>query len=246
MFYLLTSTIGSVIGGAFNTVTSAASSVAATATTAAQSAEAGAGGIAGAVQSVIGGEGSAELGDAATAAVRAIVSGDEASADAAREEAAQALATTEGIPVEEARTRIETYEAQYRQSMNGMDGPWRGPPNGLQLASPLRERLPNWLHPYLVAEVARLENGKDRDEWTSASYPAPTASPRLFLAKTRRPGQVASRTRSGSNCPAGARLAALLAFEFPPALLRPDRGKAEPTALGGRCSTVLRTRWSAP
>lgn len=124
VFYLLTSAIGSVIGGAFNTVTAAASGLAQTAGAATQAtATAAAGdedpfaGIASAITGALGTGVPAEAGDAATAAVQALVTGDPAQADAAREEAAQAIATAQGIPVEEARTRVAEYEAQYRETV---------------------------------------------------------------------------------------------------------------------------------
>jgi hypothetical protein len=44
-------------------------------------------------------------GDAATAAVRAAVTGDQAKAEEARERAAQAMAKAQNVPVEQARTK---------------------------------------------------------------------------------------------------------------------------------------------
>ena len=123
VFYLLTSALGSVIGGAFNTVTAAASGIAQTAGAATQATATAASGeadpfagIASAITGALGAGTTAEAGDAATAAVRALVTGDPAEAEAAREEAAQTIATAQGIPIEEARTQVEGYEAQYRET----------------------------------------------------------------------------------------------------------------------------------
>ncbi|MDB5667036.1 hypothetical protein [Cypionkella sp.] len=54
--------------------------------------------------------------DAAVAAVRAAITGDEAQAETAREEAAQAIVAARGVTIEEARTQVADLEAQYRQT----------------------------------------------------------------------------------------------------------------------------------
>jgi hypothetical protein len=69
------------------------------------------------LRSATGGNDPAALRDAATAAIRAVVTGDQAKATEARERAAQALAKAQNIPVEEARTQIQQYEQQYRQAV---------------------------------------------------------------------------------------------------------------------------------
>ena len=85
LFWLLTTTLGSLIGGTFNTLTSAVGGVASTAGAAAQtaaeaSAEPGGADPVGAIQSAIqeatGGEAGQSGSDAAIAAVRALVTGD--------------------------------------------------------------------------------------------------------------------------------------------------------------------------
>jgi hypothetical protein len=51
-------------------------------------------------------------------AVQAVVSGDHAKADNARNRAAEALARAQSIPVDQAKTEIAQYEAQYKQSVD--------------------------------------------------------------------------------------------------------------------------------
>jgi hypothetical protein len=58
----------------------------------------------------------AALRDAAAAAVRAAVTADEADAVTAREEAAQALATAQNIPIEQARQQVANFEARFDQA----------------------------------------------------------------------------------------------------------------------------------
>lgn len=123
IFYLLTTAVGSLIGGAFNTVSSALGGLGKTAATAAQTA---APSLANATdpfssieQSLRGSTGNdpAALKDAAVVAMRAVVSGNQAQAQEAREKAAQALAKAQNIPVEEARNRVTNYEKQYRDTI---------------------------------------------------------------------------------------------------------------------------------
>jgi hypothetical protein len=49
--------------------------------------------------------------------MKALLTGDAASANDARERAAQALAQAQNISIEEARTRVAGYEQQYRESV---------------------------------------------------------------------------------------------------------------------------------
>jgi hypothetical protein len=131
IFYLLTSTLGSIVGGAFSTlgnvaggVASAAGGAVQTATQAAAAAPEEAGdafaGIQTAIEDAVPAEDAAAARDAAVAAVRALVTGDEAQAETAREEAAQALATARNIPLEEARTQVEGFEEQYRSTVGNV------------------------------------------------------------------------------------------------------------------------------
>jgi hypothetical protein len=58
------------------------------------------------------------LQNAAVAAVRAAVTGDPAQAEQARETAAQALARSQNIPIEQARTQVEGYQQQYQAAVD--------------------------------------------------------------------------------------------------------------------------------
>jgi hypothetical protein len=127
IFYLLTSTMGSVLGGAFNTLGSVAGGVGRTAGGAVQTmAQAAAPAVANvsdpfsrieqSVRGATSGQDPAAARDAAVAALRAAVTGDQAQAQAARDRAAEALARAQGIPVDQARTQVQQYEQQYRQA----------------------------------------------------------------------------------------------------------------------------------
>ena len=109
VFYLLSSAVGSLVGGAFTTVSSAVGGLGRTAGTAVQAA---APALANSTdpfssieRTVRGSTGTdpAALRDEAVAAVRDLLTGDPARVSDARERAAQALARSQNIPVEEAR-----------------------------------------------------------------------------------------------------------------------------------------------
>lgn len=128
IFYLLTSSIGGLLGGAYSTMTSALGSVASTVGSTAQTAAVAAApglsnltdpfsSIEQSVRSATGGNDPAALRDAAVAAMRAAVTGDEAQAKDARERAAQAIAAAKQVPIEQARTEVQQYEEQYRQTV---------------------------------------------------------------------------------------------------------------------------------
>jgi hypothetical protein len=127
IFYLLTSTLGSVAGGLYSGLSSAVGGLGRTATTTAQTAMGAAapalsqaadpfGAIERQVREATGGNDPAALRDSATSAVRAALTGDQARAQQARDQAAQTLARAANIPVEEARNRVQQYEQQYRQA----------------------------------------------------------------------------------------------------------------------------------
>ena len=127
VFYLLTTTVGGILGGAYRTVTSAlgnvAQAVGSTAQTAAQVAAPNVSRVADpfasveqTLRSATGGNDPAALRDAAVAAVRSVVTGNPQQATEARERAAQAIARAQNIPIEQARTQVQTYEQQYRQA----------------------------------------------------------------------------------------------------------------------------------
>ena len=130
VFYLLTSAVGGILGGAFRTMTSVAGNVASTAGGAVQTAtQAAAPSLAAgvtdpfssieqAVRSAAGGNDPATLRDAATTAVRATVTGDQGKVEEARERAAQAIAKAQNIPVDQARTQVQQYEQQYRETVD--------------------------------------------------------------------------------------------------------------------------------
>ena len=120
IFWLLTSTIGAVVGGAFATVGNAAGGLG-TAATAAAPALANAdpfASIEDQVRSASGGEDPAALRDAAIAAMRSAVTGDPAQAQDAQERAAQALARAQNVPLEQARADVASYAQQYQQAVD--------------------------------------------------------------------------------------------------------------------------------
>lgn len=114
IFYLLTTTISGLAGGTFRALGNVAGAVGSTAQTAAQvSSQPGGADPFSAIQQALQGSGVA---DAAIAAVRGAVTGDQGQTDQARQEAAQALAQSQNIPIDEARTRVAQYEQQYKEA----------------------------------------------------------------------------------------------------------------------------------
>ena len=69
------------------------------------------------VRDASGGNDPAALRDAAVTAMRAVLTGDQAQAQEARERAAAAIARAQNIPIEDARTQVTGYEQQYRQTV---------------------------------------------------------------------------------------------------------------------------------
>jgi len=129
VFYLVTSAVGSIIGGAFSTLTSAAGTLGGTAGGAVQAlAQAAGPGIAQSsdpfssiersIRSTAGGNDPAALRDAATSAVRAALTGDEGQRQDARERATQAIAKAQNIPTDQARTQVQQYEQGYREAVD--------------------------------------------------------------------------------------------------------------------------------
>ena len=123
VFYLLSTAVGSLVGGAFSTVSGALGGLTRTAGTAVQTAAPALASstdpFASIERTVRGSTGNdpAALRDDAVAAARDLLSGDATKANDARERAAQALARSQGIPVDEARTRVAGYEKQYRDTV---------------------------------------------------------------------------------------------------------------------------------
>jgi hypothetical protein len=128
VFYLLSSTLGGILGGAYRGMTNVlggmAGAVSSTAQTAAQMAGPSIShmtdpfsSIEQSLRSASPGNDPAALRDAAIAAVRAAVTGDQQQATEARERAAQAIAHAQNISVEDARRQVQQYEQQYRQAV---------------------------------------------------------------------------------------------------------------------------------
>lgn len=123
ILYLLTTSVGALVGGAFNGLSSivgGAGQTVATAATAAAPAIAGTtnpmAGIEQQIRSSTGNDPQA-LQDAAVTAVQAAVTGDQAKAEDARTRAANAVSKAQGIPVDQARGQVEQYEKTYRDNM---------------------------------------------------------------------------------------------------------------------------------
>ncbi len=68
------------------------------------------------VRNATGGNDPAALRDAAVASVKAVLTGDQAKAEEARNRAADAIAKAQNIPVDQARQQVAQYEAQYKQA----------------------------------------------------------------------------------------------------------------------------------
>jgi hypothetical protein len=112
VFYLLTTALGGVIGGAYRTVAGAVGGAAQAAGPVIDRLDPFAQ-IERAMRSTSGGDQAAL--DAAVAAMQAAVTGDEAQAQAARERSAEAISRARNIPIEQARKQVQSYEQQYRQ-----------------------------------------------------------------------------------------------------------------------------------
>jgi hypothetical protein len=67
------------------------------------------------IRNATGGTDPTALRDAAVSAVRAALTGDPGQAQDARERAAQAIAKSQNISIDEARAQVTRYEQQYRQ-----------------------------------------------------------------------------------------------------------------------------------
>jgi hypothetical protein len=129
VFYLLSSAIGGVIGGAYRGLTDVTGGVAsATGGIAKTTVQAGAPSVAAtpdpfskieqSIKGATGTEDPTAMRDAAVIAVKAAVSGDQQEAAEARTRAADALAKAQNIPVEEAQARVSKYEQEYRQGVD--------------------------------------------------------------------------------------------------------------------------------
>jgi hypothetical protein len=128
VFYLLTTVVGGIVGGAFRTLATVASGAAqtigATAQTVTQAAAPALSRstdpfaeIERSLRGATGGTDPAALRDAAVSALRAALTGDPGQAQDARERAAQAIAKSQNVSIEEARSQVSKYEQQYRQAV---------------------------------------------------------------------------------------------------------------------------------
>ena len=125
--YLMSSALGSLVGGAFSTVGSAlggaGQAIGGSVRTAAQAAapsltQAGnpLEGIQRQVRDASGGQDPAALRDAAASAMGAVLTGDAAKKGEAEDRAANAIARAQNIPVDQAKQQVQTYEQQYQQA----------------------------------------------------------------------------------------------------------------------------------
>ncbi|MGE0370728.1 MAG: PhnA-like protein [Gammaproteobacteria bacterium] len=119
IFWLLTSTLGTIVGGTFNAVGSTLSGIGRTAASAvsgvAQTADGNA--LEARVRQLVNPDDAQSVQDSVIAYVRATISGDEQAAEAARENAIQGVARIADISPEEARTRVDEVIQQYRQTV---------------------------------------------------------------------------------------------------------------------------------
>ena len=119
VIYLLTTAVGGIIGGTFRGVSSAVGGIGQTAVEAAAPILAESNPL-DALESQVRATGNdpEALNAAAVNALRALVTGDEAGRDAAREQAAQALANARGVPLEEAQQQVTQIEDQYHATID--------------------------------------------------------------------------------------------------------------------------------
>ena len=122
--FLLSSTIGGILGGAFGAVTStlggAGHLIGGAVQTAAPSLPGmndPLSGIESQIKSASGGQDPAQLRDAAANAVKAALTGDPSQQQQASDRAAEALAKAQGIPVDQAKAQIQQYQKQYSDAM---------------------------------------------------------------------------------------------------------------------------------
>jgi len=129
VFYLLTTTIGGIIGGAFQTLGTAASGTTQTLGSIAQTAVQATApalsrtadpfsNIERSLRNATGGTDPAALRDAAASALRAALTGDPKQTQDARERAAQAIAKSQNVAIDEARAQVARYEQQFRQAVD--------------------------------------------------------------------------------------------------------------------------------
>lgn len=119
VLYLLTTTVGSIVGGAFSGVASTLGGIGQTVAQTAAPALANSNPL-DAIESEVRSTGTSPeaLQGNAVNAIRALLTGGEAGADQARSQAAQALSEARGIPLDQANTEITQLEQQYRSAVD--------------------------------------------------------------------------------------------------------------------------------
>lgn len=119
ILYLLSTAVGSIVGGAFSGLSSVVGGVGQTVAQAAGPALEDVNPLE-ELESRVRATGNdpEALNTAAVNAVRALMTSDDAGRDQARQEAAQALANARGIPVEEANQQVAQLEQQYQQTVD--------------------------------------------------------------------------------------------------------------------------------
>jgi hypothetical protein len=118
VLYFLTSTVGMIVGGAFSGIASAVGGLSETVAQTAAPIVAEANPLE-AIEAQVRSTGTdpEALNNAAINAMRALIMGNEADANAARQNAAQALATARGIPLEQATQQVTQMEQQYHRAV---------------------------------------------------------------------------------------------------------------------------------
>jgi hypothetical protein len=121
VLYLLTTSVGALIGGAFSGLSGVIGGFGNTAATVAQAAAPSMvdttnpmADIERQIRSTGNGDDPESLRAAAVTAIQAALTGDQDQVEDARVRAAEALARAQNIPAEQARTQIDAYEAKYR------------------------------------------------------------------------------------------------------------------------------------
>jgi hypothetical protein len=116
--FLVSSTVGALIGGAFSAMGGAVSGVGRTAIESAAPALAGGNPMEDLERQLRARTGNdpQALQQAAVASMQALMTGDPAKAEEAREQSAQILAKAQNISIDEARQQVAQYEQQYRQA----------------------------------------------------------------------------------------------------------------------------------
>jgi hypothetical protein len=118
VLYFLTSTVGTIVGGAFSGIASAVGGLSETVAQTAAPIVAEANPLE-AIEAQVRSTGTdpEALNNAAIDAMRALIMGNEADANAARQNAAQTLAAARGIPLEQATQQVTQMEQQYHQAI---------------------------------------------------------------------------------------------------------------------------------